>query len=527
MGADDSKKVTSLFLLMLLSIGLIGVLILYPAFLSRTPVHLNQDELGFSLNAHSIAKTGFDENGRFFPLYFWHLGVMWSTPIIVYLTAALLKIVSLSEATIRLPSVAIGLLDIALVSLLALRIFKSKKLAILTGFLLATTPAHFIHSRVLLDNLFIVPFVASWLLLLYLFEEKRNIWFLGGASFLLGLGLHSYHAAKIIMPLYLLFTFFTIWPQIKKEPKLFASALVPFILPIIPLIPWLSKYPDTLIDQVRYTQLYNTNLNPLLGITTLLDPASLLRRLLVFIAYLDPFFLFFKGDASLIHSTWKTGVFLVPFAILIPFGIYNVLKNNRNRFGILVAIGFFTAPLAAALIGDHYRISRALVILPFATLLAVYGVQFLLSWRNKLLHVTCYLLLIVIPIQFAYFVYDYFKDYRIRSYSWFRYNIPAALETIIDEDQKMPLYAINLDNRIDFIDRYWRFFLIKYNREDLLGKTYYFDPYFSDLKSFPKNSLLLYNFDHVGIADSQKDSFKKIKDIYELDGTSRFYIYKN
>lgn len=527
MEIDDSKKITNLFLLALPSIGLTAVLILYLLFLSRTPVHLNQDELGFSLNAYSIAKTGFDENGRFFPLYFWHLGVMWSTPIIVYLTALILKIVPLSEATIRLPSVVVGFLNIILISLLALQIFKSKKLAVLAGFLLATTPVHFIHSRVLLDNLFIAPFVSGWLLFLYLYKERRNVWFLGAASFLLGLGVHSYHAAKIMMPLYLLFTLFAVWPQIKKYPKLVIMIIVPFIIPLLPIIPWISRYPDTFINQVRYAQLYDTALNPISGIFTLLTPESLARRFSVFIAYFDPYFLFFKGDASLIHSTWRTGVFLVPFAVLIPFGIYNVLKNNRNRFGILIAIGFFTAPLASALIGDHYRISRALVMLPFATLLALYGVQFLLSWRNKLLRVACYLLLIAIPIQFAYFVYDYFKDYRIRSYSWFRYNIPAALEAVIDEDQKIPLYAINLDNRIDFIDRYWRFFLIKHNREDLLGKTYYFDPYFSDLKSFPKNSLLLYNFDHVGIADSQKDSFKKIKSIYELDGTSRFYIYKN
>src|SRR3989344_4280427 len=90
------------------------IFFLYASLLERTPVHLNQDELGFALNAHSIAKTGFDENGRFLPLYFWHLGVMWSTPIIVYLTSLILKFLPLSESIIRLPSVFIGVVGISL-----------------------------------------------------------------------------------------------------------------------------------------------------------------------------------------------------------------------------------------------------------------------------------------------------------------------------------------------------------------------------------------------------------------------------
>lgn len=93
--------------------------VVHGLFLYRTPVHFNQDELGFSLNAYSIVKSGSDENGRFLPLYFWHLGVMWSTPIIVYLTAVFLVFLPLSELTVRLPSVFVGLIDIVLIYFLA------------------------------------------------------------------------------------------------------------------------------------------------------------------------------------------------------------------------------------------------------------------------------------------------------------------------------------------------------------------------------------------------------------------------
>src|SRR3989344_4804229 len=114
------------------SLMLVAVGILYASFLGRTPIHFNQDELGFSLNAYQISKTVFDENDRFMPLYFWHLGVMWATPIIVYLTAVILKFLPLNESIIRLPSVFIGVVGISLMWFLGKLVFKSWQWAFLT-----------------------------------------------------------------------------------------------------------------------------------------------------------------------------------------------------------------------------------------------------------------------------------------------------------------------------------------------------------------------------------------------------------
>lgn len=528
MRKNNPRKITDIFLLGLLSVALATVLVLYPIFLSRTPVHLNQDELGFSLNAYSIAKTGFDENGRFFPLYFWHLGVMWSTPIIVYFTALFLKFLPLTEMTVRLPSVVVGLVNIFLIYVLASKIFKNKLWGLAASGLLALTPVHFIHSRLLLDNLYIVPFVLFWLIFLFQFKDTHQYRWLIFASLALGIGIHSYHAARIMLPFYLLLTLYFLRKKLSKDRRIGFMTVGAFLLSVIPAIPWWISYPDTLFsDQAKYTGLQTANQDLWSAILAIFSPGNIVHRLDVFINYFNPVFLFLRGDASLIHSTGLSGVFLLPIAVFLLFGIYRVLKHEKSWYSRLLVVGFLTAPLAATIAGDHYRISRALVILPFATILSVYGIQYLLSHKRFLSCVTCYVLLAAIPLQFSYFLFDYFKDYRIRSYGWFRYNIPAALEAVINEDRETPLYAVNLDDRIDFIDRYWRFFLIKHNREDLLEKTHYFDPYFSDLKSFPENSLLLYNFDHVGTADNKKDSFKKIKDIFEPDGTSRFYIYKN
>lgn len=505
---------------------LLVIIPIYTYSLDKVPVHLNRDELGFSLNAYSIVKTGFDENGRFSPLYFWHLGVMWATPIIVYLTALFLTILPLSEITIRLPSVMVGILDIIFIFFLAKRLFGSENFGLLAAVLLALTPVHFIQSRILLDNLFPVPFILGWMLLLHLFFSRKNLWFLFFAALLLGIGIHSYHAAKVIMPIYLLITFWLILFRYRGNKKVVLIPLFAFILPLLPLIPWLSEYPDTLTDQVRYTGLYDTGLSPIQGLVALLSPVRIIPMVVVYLKYFSPVFLFLKGDSSLIHSTGKIGVFLLPFAILLPLGIYQALKS-RGWFNLLLVVGFFTAPFAGALVSHEYRASKELFILPFATLLATLAIKFLLSTRQKKWKVLGIILLIAIPWQFAYFLYDYFNDYRARSYVWFDYDIPGALEVVLKEESIRPANFIYFDSRIYYYtDRYWRFNLIKHNREDLLGKTFFFDPLAPNPQLFGLNTIMLYRFDHVSNLPVQIPPMRLIRTILEPDGMVSFYIFR-
>lgn len=506
---------------------LLTIALIYTYSLDKVPVHLNRDELGFSLNAYSVAKTGFDENGRFLPLYFWHLGIMWSTPIIVYLTALFLVVLPLSEITIRFPSVMMGFLDLILIFFLAKKLFNSEKLGLLAAVFLALTPVHFIQSRILLDNLFPVPFILAWMLLLYLFVLKGNLFFLFLSSFLLGVGVHSYHATKIMMPVYLIITFLIVLSKSRKNRLIIFIPLVAFILPLLPLIPWLSKYPDTLTDQVRYVGLYDTKLNPIQGIITLLKPEIISQRLIIYLKYFDPAFLFFKGDSSLIHSTGRVGVFLLSFAILLPIGIYQALKH-RNWFNLFLITGFFTAPFAAALVGNEYRASKELFILPFASLLATLAVKALLNARQKIWKILAGILFVVTILQFTCFLNDYFGNYRARSYVWFDYDILGALQAVLDENSTKPADFIYFDNKIYYYtDRYWRFNLIKNNREDILRKISFFDYLTPNPQLFGSNAIMLYRFDHIGNLTIQTPPMRLIKTVLEPDGTASFFIYRN
>lgn len=502
-------------------IALVLISILIASFsLNQVPVHLNQDELGFTLNAHSISMGGFDENNRFLPLYFWHLGVIWSTPIIVYLTSLFLLILPVSEIVIRLPSVLVGVVDLVLIYLIAKKVFKNKFYGLVAALLLFITPPHFIHSRLLLDNLYIVPFMLGWLLALLIYIEKKKLWYLFLATFLLGAGVHSYHAAKIMMSLYLVITLIFLFPEIKRQKISVLICLTGFFLPLLPLIPWLQQYPDTLTDQVKYTGLYDTNLSFLQGIATLLTWQNFTQKFGIFISYFNPAFLFISGDISLIHSTRKVGIFLLPYFILLPLGFWDILKNKGKRIGLLIILGFLSAPLAPAIVGNLYRVSKELVILAFAAIIATYGLKFLLTF-GKFGKIFSMSLFLACFLQFGYFLYDYFGEYKTRSYSWFNYNIPGALETIIEEDTNDSLSNIYLDNQIYFIDRYWKFYALKHQKEDILLKTYYINPLEVEMGNLPTNSVLLYRYEHKQPQATFSPNILKV--IEEPDGARSFY----
>src|SRR6266849_6298410 len=95
--------------------------LIYVPYLGYSPPHLGWDEVFFALNAHSIATTARDVNGRFLPLYIQFSNTAWFQPMIVYFTALFFKVLPVSETTIRLPTVVMGLIDIALMYLVARR----------------------------------------------------------------------------------------------------------------------------------------------------------------------------------------------------------------------------------------------------------------------------------------------------------------------------------------------------------------------------------------------------------------------
>lgn len=522
MGKAFQKKLTNSWPYFLL---LLVATLLYSFGLDKVPVHLNQDELEFSLNAYSISKTLKDQSGNFLPFYIWHLGSFWATPITTYLASLFLKFLPLEEAMIRLPSVFVGISTIGLLMILAKNIFKDKRLTLLSGVLATITPVLFMHSRLLLDNLYPVPFVVLWLLFLKKFIDKRKLLFLFASGLSLGIGFHSYHAAKILMPIYFLASLIFLFWEKKDKIKALGIFIVGFATPILLAVPWFVKYPDSFIaNQIGYISGLDGSVSAQSGFWGVINSDRLGQFASSYINYFGPKILFISGDRSLIHSTHMSGAFVFPVIFLLVFGIIYVLFKTKDKFARLILFGFISYPVAASLVNDPSRISRGLVVIPFVILLSVWGIKYLLSFKEKGIRVFVYLILLVSIIQFFAFLIGYFGSYRKESYWWFNNDIGGAVERAIQSTKTRKVDNVYLDRNIYFIERYVKFYSIK-NSSDIISKTSYFDPQTQDFSSFPENSLVIIPAHEIGEAPDKIGKFVKIEKISEPDGSESFFLY--
>ena len=464
--------------------------------LAFSPVHLNQDEAMFALNAKSIADNGRDFYGNKLPFYFWHLDNFWATPLLVYWSSLFLKFLPFSEAGVRFPSAFLGFINVGLMMYLAHLVFKKKYLTLMSGVLLLATPAFFINSRLMLDNIYPVFFVLMWLIFL-----SRKNYFLAGL--MLGLGFHSYHAGKIYFPLYfigtLIFGYIFKWLDFKKSLLI----LIGFSIPLIVFIPWLVRHPDTLSNQVSYA----TSIDKNLGSNLIVN----------YISYFDPAILFSTGDRTLIHSTGRVGLFLFPLFFFLILGVIYAVKE-KNLLAKLSLFGLFIYPLAPSIISDPGRISRALVIIPFAVLFALYGIKFMVESREKLLKPIAYVIFALCVLTFLFFLSDYFGNYRVRSHPVFNNDIGGVLESVLRSTKIRPVKKVYIDKNIFQVKYYLEFYERKLNIYP--SDVIYFDFEKENFTVFPVYSIVV-----VSQKVANSGNFNIVETIREPDGTESYFIY--
>jgi 4-amino-4-deoxy-L-arabinose transferase-like glycosyltransferase len=490
--------------------------VLYGIGLDHTPPYLHRDEVEISLQAHSIATTGRDLDGRLLPLYFRmkHLGPrVWFHPIIVYVTAASQQVLPIGEAWFRVPTVFVGLINIVLMYFVARRLFSSTpkgvpsefgdRWALTAAALLAMTPAHFMHSRLAFDFIYPLPFVLAWLLGLQIFLERRQSWILFVTTTALGIGFYSYIASIIMMPIYLALTIGILIATRTVSVKACACAVAGFAWPLLLLIPWIISQPGFIGDIFnRYGEAAQT----LQATSTArVNFAALAERVTLYWSFLDPSFLFLSGGYTrMTNSTRLVGVFLAPLIVLVPLGVFQVLTVRRSPMSVLVLLGFFLAPIAPTLsVLEPYASDRELAVLVFGVLLATFGVERVLAWRGRWLRPAALLLLAFLPQHFLFFLMHYFGDYHRRSASWYEWNHPAALEAIIDRETGPAVRPVYLSSGVEKnIEAFWMLSTAKRGRRDLLAHTVYFDSKTLDLASVPPGSLLFVTVDDRALLDA-------------------------
>lgn len=495
--------------------------LLYATRLGYSPAYLMHDEMQFALQSISVATSGRDLSGRLLPIFFTEPAFpAGRDPAVIYLTAAVLTGLPISEANVRLPVALLGVLNIVVMFLLARRLFGGDWMALVAAGSIALTPLHFIRSRLLLSPQVSIPIILTWLLCLVAFSERATLRRLAAAAAWLGLGVYTYLAGVVMMPIYWLMT---AWLGRKKLGRsAVITAALAFAVPLVPMAIWYATHPERMAQVVGAYELGGAVAAT--GITVGAGLMAVRKALGLYWAFFSPEYLYVLGDPSLINSTRFTGLFPLSFALLIPFGAWR-LATRRRDLDLVILAGLITAPVAAVVSGA-IEMNRVMFVIPFGALVAVYGVEWLLTAGTRAGAVVALVLVAAVPLQFAAFYSDYMGRYRVAAGPAFGGNTRELFMTAITKGTTgaPPVYV---HSAIQHAARYWRFYSLAEARPDAIDRLQTYAPPHLPAPA-PAGALLACPLADPGCAGLMPGmrGWRPIHVVSELDGTKAFALFE-
>lgn len=215
--------------------------------------------------------------------------------------------------------------------------------------------------------------VGVWLCATWRWTETRALTWGTASGVALGLGLYTSPAAMVMMPAFLAITLAVLIHGRAVSWRHGALCLGAFLVCASPmLVTWL-RHPEQLRLAINSHHLYDADrYNVLQGAREVGSWVGLTARSEVYWDYFNPAFLFLAG-----------GVLFPPMIVLMPLGLYALLRESSAPLTRLWLAGLAVAPLAAALTAEAPIPARAIYITPFAALIAAAGVQYFLGLTRQ------------------------------------------------------------------------------------------------------------------------------------------------
>lgn len=263
------------------------------------------------------------------------------------------------------------LASIVLLLVASTKQFASARLGGLTAAVFASTPLIWVQWHSQPASIYPLLFVAGWLAAVVYSDQLRSPLWAALAGGVLGLGTYGSHAATVMMPVYLVLTIALVAPD-RVRSRSTLALVGAFAIAVAPLAVSVLRQPDDFRRTFTAYHIYDAyRFNVLQGAKELTSWVSLTARSEMYYDYFNPTLLFLTGR-----------VLLFPLVVLLPTGLYRMLRHEPTPLARLSLAGFFAAPLAAALTAERPVPARIIYITIFAAVVSTYGVRQLLSWRQ-------------------------------------------------------------------------------------------------------------------------------------------------
>jgi len=295
-------------------------------------------------------------------------GERWVQPLGLYATAISHAIVPGFFAG-RHASIFVASLNVALIFLVAWRLFSRYLPALVAAIILMFTPAHYAFGRLGIDVIYVIPFILIWLYALLAFVDRDRPASIALAAAALGAGVYSTPSAPLTMAFLWLTMMVALWVSGRRKLSTLLTAAGTFVAMLAPLAVWFYLHPQTYLETYGRWAIFAAHLrNPLDGLMAFINLNTLGTRASAYWRVLDPSYLFFS-------SAGRAAPLLIVSAPLIIAGIVRCVRQAPNVAAVVVLAGLLVAPLAGSSFGEQQYISLALGLLPFTALLAAYGIE--------------------------------------------------------------------------------------------------------------------------------------------------------
>jgi len=440
----------------LLFITLCGALI-YFAAVPHHPPGFYIDESSIAYNAYLIARTGTDEHGNRWPLYFQAFGD-YKNPTYIYLLAAVFKVTGPSITVARLLSAALGLLTALLLGLLAWRL--SGKIVVVVAIASSAlfTPWFYENSRLVFEVALYPSLCVLFLLALRRASQKTN-WQISDVlalSATLALLTYSYSIGRVLGPLLAVGLALFIkrhgWRSVFK-------VWVGYAVTLLPLIVFSRNHPGALSNRFVLLTYLTPNRKPS-------DIAfEFLRH---FVTNLNPWRWLITGENNVRDHLSGFGSLLAVTVILAAAGVFLVLKTNRrDPWWQFILYGALVSVIPASLTRNEFPQLRLIAFPVFFHVLMAPALSGLanfeyetdsrsnsqaraVSWKRALLFAA----IALIVVQGAHFQWRFHSTANDRWYV-FDARFPRKVFAVALQTGQTPIYVFDPPGNSGYIQTYW------------------------------------------------------------------------
>lgn len=389
--------------ILFLSVRLMTLVTLHPGFFV--------DESSIGLNAELILRTGVDQHGKAYPLFFEAFGE-YKNPIYIYSVVPILAALGASIFSVRLTSF---LWCLAAVFVLFILIRKADlpwyQIAIIL-LLTVSSPWYISLSGTAFEVASLPFFLLTTCLSLFILSEKKSgdagalPWsIIAGVS--LGLFFYSYTAARLLTPPLVLAAAVLVWKN--HSWKLALVVLFAAAVCAVPLLFSESVMTGALFARYSVVGLHHYVDNYTQWFVTVAQQ---------YLAHFSPDYLLYGGDHNLRHVIDPYGIVLfaaVPFLIAGLVALY----KKTDSFSRWCLFGLLISPIPSALTIQSPHVLRAIAFSVFLVICYWYGVRWWFTGHSLLRNKLAVVLTLLLFLNAARFLVYTVTLYPQQARAWY------------------------------------------------------------------------------------------------------------